>query len=118
MMNKLENVVLLLSDEELLKDNAIAREEFILDNLLKMLDMKVELYSFLYISQLEGGLFFFRERIKNVKQYESYIERLDLFLNSVLNENGLQNIKNLLLEIKENEFVTKRKDNIVIKCIL
>ena len=114
MINNLEDVILLLSDEELLKDNAISREEFTLDNLLRMLDMKEELYSFLYLSQLEGGLFSFRERIRNTKRYESYIERIDLFLNSVLNENSIQDIKNLLLEIKENEFVAKRKNNIVI----
>jgi hypothetical protein len=113
-INNLEDVILLLSDEELLKDNAISREEFTLDNLLRMLDMKEELYSFLYLSQLEGGLFSFRERIRNTKRYESYIERIDLFLNSVLNENSIQDIKNLLLEIKENEFVAKRKNNIVI----
>lgn len=118
MINNLEDVISLLSDEELLKDNAISREEFTLDNLLKMLDMKEELYSFLYLSQLEGGLFSFRERIRNTKRYESYIERIDLFLNSVLNENSIQGIKNLLLEIKENEFVAKRKNNIVIKRIL
>ena len=46
MINNLEDVILLLSDEELLKDNAISREEFTLDNLLRMLDMKEELYSF------------------------------------------------------------------------
>ena len=57
------------------------------------------------LSQLEGGLFSFRERIRNTKRNESYIERIDLFLNSVLNENSIQDIKNLLLEIKENEFV-------------
>ena len=33
MINNLEDVILLLSDEELLKDNAISREEFTLDNL-------------------------------------------------------------------------------------
>ena len=54
MINNSEDVILLLSDEELLKDNAISREEFTLDNLLRMLDMKEELYSFLYLSQLEG----------------------------------------------------------------
>ena len=39
MINNLEDVILLLSDEELLKDNAISREEFTLDNLLRMLDI-------------------------------------------------------------------------------
>ena len=110
MINNLEDVILLLSDEELLKDNAISREEFTLDKFfLRMLDMKEELYSFLYLSQLEGGLFSFRERIRNTKRYESYIERIDLFLNSVLNENSIQDIKNLLLEIKENDLLLKER---------
>ena len=87
-------------------------------NIASSAHFKEELYSFLYLSQLEGGLFSFRERIRNTKRYESYIERIDLFLNSVLNENSIQDIKNLLLEIKENEFVAKRKNNIVIKRLL
>ena len=55
MINNLEDVILLLSDEELLKDNAISREEFTLDNLLRMLDMKEELYSFFVCKYFKRG---------------------------------------------------------------
>ena len=68
MINNLEDVILLLSDEELLKDNAISREEFTLDNLLRMLDMKEELYSFFVPFSIGGRTFLFQR--KN-KKYEA-----------------------------------------------